>query len=93
MQPQDVFSFVIYAAIGLYLIVEADSVGQMTGSVRMHRISSTSPGWLIRFFGCMILAAPPGMLVGDALVWWVGVIIGLAAATGIFMLANRLLPL
>ena len=93
MRPQGIFGFVIYIAIGIYLIVEAESVGQFTGFARGHMITSTTPGCMIRFFGCMLLALGPGLLVGAAVAWWAGVLVGLALAIGIYLLANRLLPM
>ncbi|MGI5818286.1 MAG: hypothetical protein ACOX9R_09320 [Armatimonadota bacterium] len=92
MRPQDIFGFIIYVAVGIYLIVEAESVGQMRGSVRMHRVSSPTPGCLVRFFGCTMLAVFPGGMVATVLdAWWAGLLVGLAVAIGIYVLTNRLL--
>jgi hypothetical protein len=92
MDASEIFTFALYTAVAVYLIVAAESVGQMTGTVRMHRVSSTTPGCLIRFFGCAMLAVFPGG-VGAYLfgVWWAGVLVGLAFAIGIYVVANRLL--
>lgn len=90
----DVLAVVMYVALAIYLIVEAESLGQYRGLMRMHRVATSTPGCMIRFFGCAILAAFPAAAVGSALgLWWVGAIIGLMVATGVFVLANRLLPL
>jgi hypothetical protein len=72
MDGRDIFSVVIYIAIGIYLIVEAESVGQFTGFARGHMVTSTTPGCMIRFFGCMLLALGPGLIVGSILAWWAG---------------------
>ena len=90
----DVLVVVIYVAFGIYLIVAAESLGQYRGMMRLHRVATSTPGCMVRFFGCAILAVFPAAAVGFALdLWWAGAIIGLMVATGIFMLANRLLPL
>ncbi|MBD3293144.1 MAG: hypothetical protein GF393_09480 [Armatimonadia bacterium] len=93
MRPQDIFGFIIYVAVGIYLIVEAESVGQFTGFARGHMVTSTTPGCMIRFFGCMLLALGPGLIVGGLVAWWLGVLVGLALAIGVYILANRLLPM
>jgi len=93
MDLKDIFSFVIYIAIGIYLIVEAESVGQARGFARGHYLTSTTPGCLIRFFGCGMLALGPALIVGGMVAWWAGLLVGLALAVGIYILANRLLPM
>lgn len=93
MEAREIFSFIVYIAVGIYLIVEAESVGQFTGFARGHKVTSTTPGCMIRFFGCMLLAVGPGVIVGGMVAWWVGVLVGLGVAIGIYILANRLLPM
>ena len=94
MRPQDIIGGLIYLGIAIYMIVEAESVGQITGVVHGSMITSTTPGCMIRFAGCAMLAVFPGaffaFLVGA---WWAGVLFGLAAAIGLNLLANRFLPL
>ena len=46
------------------MIVEAESVGQATGYVRGGYVDKPTPGCMIRFFGCMMLAVVPGALLG-----------------------------
>lgn len=93
MRPQDIFGFIIYIAVGIYLIVEAESVGQMTGYVRGHHVDTPTPGCLIRFFGCALLALGPGLIVGGMVAWWAGVLVGLVLSISIYILANRFLPM
>jgi len=93
MDARDIGSIVIYIAIGIYLIVEAESVGQFTGFARGHKVTSTTPGCMIRFVGCMILALGPGLIVGGMIAWWLGVLVGLVVAIGAYILAKRFLPM
>ncbi len=83
----------IWVGFAVYMIVESDAVGQATGFVRGQYIDTPTPGGLVRFAGCAMLAVFPGAIAGAALgAWWAGVVVGLAVAIGLFALANRLLP-
>ncbi len=94
MEPQHIIALVVYVAIAIYLIVEAETVGQATGYVRGGYVDKPTPGCMIRFFGCAMLAVGPGALFAFAVgAWWAGVLVGLAAAVGLYVLANRVLPI
>lgn len=88
-----VVTLVVYAGVAVYMIVEPDVVGRAKGWVRGGYIDSPTPGGMVRFAGCAMLAVLPGAMVAFALnAWWAGVLVGLAVAIGLFVLANRLLP-
>lgn len=90
--PANLILLPIYIGFAVYMIVEPDVVGQATGTLR-HRIDAPTPGGMVRFAGCMMLAVFPGAAVAFAFdAWWAGTLVGLAAAIGMFVLANRLLP-
>jgi len=54
-------------------------------------VDTATPGCMVRFAGCVMLAVLPGWLVGADLVWWAGLLVGTAVAVGLYVLAVRLL--
>ena len=80
-----------WVAGAVYMIVAPDVVGQARGWMGHGAIDTDTPGCMVRFAGCCMLAVIPGEIVGGALGWVAGVAIGLAVAVAFYVLANRLL--
>ena len=81
-----------YVGVALYMIVNPDVVGQARGWVgRGGYVDAPTPGCMVRFAGCVMLAVFPGVAVGSAMVWWAGVLVGIAIAVGLYLLAVRLI--
>ncbi|MGC9318550.1 MAG: hypothetical protein ACP5KN_11030 [Armatimonadota bacterium] len=88
----EIIALVLYVGAAIYMIVEPDVVGGATGWVRGHYIDTPTPGCMVRFAGCAMLAVLPGGAVGVTAGTWLGVVAGLAVAVGLYMLAERFLP-
>jgi len=92
---EDVWSIVVllgYVAAALYMIVNPDVVGQARGWVAHGAIDAATPGCMVRFAGCVMLAVLPGVVVGGLVAVWLGIMVGLAVAIGLYVLAGRILP-
>ncbi len=83
-----------YVAAAVYMIVNPDVVGQARGWAGRSGgyIDTATPGCMVRFAGCVMLAVLPGVFLGGLVATWFGVVIGLAVAIGLYVLANRILP-
>lgn len=92
-----VFTLLVVAAyigVAIYMILNPEVVGDMRGWVGHGSLTMSTPGCLIRAAGCVMLALLPGGLAGALTgLWWVGVLVGLAAAVGIYIGAGRWWPL
>lgn len=80
-----------YVGVALYMIVNPDVVGQAQGRMGRGYVDTATPGCMVRFAGCAMLAVLPGWLAGGVLVWWAGVLVGVAIAVGLYLLAVRLI--
>ncbi|UCH33572.1 MAG: hypothetical protein JSV65_13510 [Armatimonadota bacterium] len=54
----EVLRTALWVGLALALIWFGDELGEYTGLMRGHAVTSTSPGALVRFFGWVFLLAP-----------------------------------
>ena len=80
-----------YVAVAIYMIVNPEVVGQAQGHIGHGYVDSATPGCMIRWAGCAMLAWLPGWVVGGVLVWWAGALVGTAITVGLYLLAVRLI--
>lgn len=83
---------VLYLGLALYMIYDAETLGEATGRIGHGSISGPTPSGMVRFAGCAMLALPAG--IGAGALWWpLGVAVGIAVAIVLYRLAGRAWPL
>jgi hypothetical protein len=83
---------VLYFGAAIYMIYDPEPVAGFTGSMGRGNITATTPPEMVRFAGCLMLSLPVGALTWA--IWWpLGIVVGLAAAAGLYYAAKQLWPL
>jgi hypothetical protein len=86
--------FGAYCGGAVYMILNPEAVGQASGAIGHGYVDKATPGCLVRFAGCAILAVWPGVILGRLTgYWWIGVVAGVPVAIGLYLLAGRWWPL
>ena len=83
-----VFCGLIYLGAAIYIVHDPETPANFTGVIHGSRVAHSTPAWMLRLTGCVMLALPV-VVLGWAVWWPAGILVGLAAVGGLYRTANH----